>query len=290
MSRQNKQDRFSVNQWLWMLGFVVVGVGVFWSTGVDSKTATKQVTSPQEVFAQMIHAIDSKNWSLAQQQMASKVHTDYESLFGAKPSTQSSKALIQTWTQLLGPLDATQHLLGTPVVKVDGQSASLRVSVRGYHATHDLRDGNRWMVAGLYEVGLTKVKGEWKVASIRLNTLYQDGNPKLLSQVQARVRKVASFKGVTCRLVWFTSLGERLAGHLCTPTKHQASLPGVVVLGSWTTIKEQMAGLYARNADREKRKRGKKNKRADLFLFHHYPLLRFYRYPPSVFHLSLIYF
>jgi fermentation-respiration switch protein FrsA (DUF1100 family) len=47
--------------------------------------------------------------------------------------------------------------------------------------------------------------------------------------------------------VSFVSEGERLAGDLYLPPDRGAErLPALVVTGSWTTVKEQMAGLYAR--------------------------------------------
>lgn len=48
--------------------------------------------------------------------------------------------------------------------------------------------------------------------------------------------------------VTFPSEGETLVGHLFLPADYQPGdrLPGVLVGGSWTTVKEQMADLYAR--------------------------------------------
>jgi fermentation-respiration switch protein FrsA (DUF1100 family) len=47
--------------------------------------------------------------------------------------------------------------------------------------------------------------------------------------------------------VTFESQGETLIGHLYLPDDYVAGteLPGVVVTGSWTSVKEQMSGLYA---------------------------------------------
>lgn len=46
--------------------------------------------------------------------------------------------------------------------------------------------------------------------------------------------------------VSFEADGVRLAGHLYRPADATGDLPAVVVAGSWTSVKEQMAGLYAR--------------------------------------------
>ncbi len=46
--------------------------------------------------------------------------------------------------------------------------------------------------------------------------------------------------------VSFESEGDELAGDLYLPAGGGERLPALVVTGSWTTVKEQMAGLYAR--------------------------------------------
>ena len=47
--------------------------------------------------------------------------------------------------------------------------------------------------------------------------------------------------------VGFESEGSQLAGRLYLPPEYTAGtrVPGIIVTGSWTTVKEQMAGLYA---------------------------------------------
>ncbi len=47
--------------------------------------------------------------------------------------------------------------------------------------------------------------------------------------------------------ITFTSVGEKLVGNLYLPTNYKSGdkLPTVIVSGSWTTVKEQMAGKYA---------------------------------------------
>ena len=51
---------------------------------------------------------------------------------------------------------------------------------------------------------------------------------------------------VAVREVSFDSHGATLKGVLFTPANQTNPLPGVIVTGAWTTVKEQMAGTYAR--------------------------------------------
>ena len=48
------------------------------------------------------------------------------------------------------------------------------------------------------------------------------------------------------RSVRFDSHGSLLQGILYLPEAAATPLPAVVVTGAWTTVKEQMAGTYAR--------------------------------------------
>lgn len=52
--------------------------------------------------------------------------------------------------------------------------------------------------------------------------------------------------GVGTKSVSFNSNGNKLMGTLYTPKTSNAPLPAIIVTGAWTTVKEQMAGTYAR--------------------------------------------
>ena len=62
----------------------------------------------------------------------------------------------------------------------------------------------------------------------------------------SRCKTAATGKGVIVRSVRFHSNGNMLEGALYLPEAAAAEFPAVVVTGAWTTVKEQMAGTYAR--------------------------------------------
>lgn len=72
--------------------------------------------------------------------------------------------------------------------------------------------------------------------------------PKAAQNKNARInlQNTPEIKGVVHRQVSFDSNGVTLQGVLYVPEKGNGPLPGVVVTGAWTTVKEQMAGTYAR--------------------------------------------
>lgn len=61
----------------------------------------------------------------------------------------------------------------------------------------------------------------------------------------------AGAQDIVTRKVSFTSGGDRMVGVLHLPADHSSEkLPGILVTGSWTTVKEQMAQNYARELAR----------------------------------------
>lgn len=60
------------------------------------------------------------------------------------------------------------------------------------------------------------------------------------------LQNTPSREGATARSVSFDSHGNLLQGTLYLPETAATPLPAVVVTGAWTTVKEQMAGTYAR--------------------------------------------
>jgi uncharacterized protein len=62
----------------------------------------------------------------------------------------------------------------------------------------------------------------------------------------ATLTATAAAAEVTAARVTFQSGGQTLVGTLYRPAEATDALPGVVVGGCWTSVKEQMAGLYAR--------------------------------------------
>lgn len=193
-------------------------------------------------FVELIHAIDARDWAAVRARLADRVTTDYRSLFGGTVVEQDADALVDGWRRLLGPLDATQHLLGPVQVEATADGARLAMHVRAEHIAHGLEGGETWTVVGHYRV---TVRGH-EVTAIALDSLYQSGNRALLRAAGARAVPISPSGGVECRRVRFSSVGDRLAGDLCLPAARTGPIPGVVVIGSWTTVKEQMAGTYAR--------------------------------------------
>lgn len=71
--------------------------------------------------------------------------------------------------------------------------------------------------------------------------------------IQNNQNKVSSLKQKIMEKVTFESEGAKLVGNLYYPKNFDESqtYPAIIVSGSWTTVKEQMAGLYAKQLANE---------------------------------------
>ncbi|MEM8964007.1 MAG: alpha/beta hydrolase [Acidobacteriota bacterium] len=67
-----------------------------------------------------------------------------------------------------------------------------------------------------------------------------------MSDTRINLQNTPTPQGVIVEPVTFPSNGVDLQGTLFKPANAAQPLPGVVVAGAWTTVKEQMAGTYAR--------------------------------------------
>jgi hypothetical protein len=135
------------------------------------------------VVANVAHHIDAKRWAELRALYAESVETDYRSLFGGSAQTQPGDALIEGWRRVLAKVK-TQHLLGPIQVSVNARSAVARCHVRALHQLTGAPSGEQWEVLGHYVFELSSGDG-WKITKMKLETLLQTGNSKLLAEAAA---------------------------------------------------------------------------------------------------------
>ena len=132
------------------------------------------------LVARIAHTIDTRRWSDLRTLYADQVTTDYTSLFGGEVQRQSGDALIAGWRELLGKLDATQHLVGPIDVRLDGDRATAECHVRGYHVRRGAPGGEEWMVAGQWVIRAVERGEDWRVTGMTLRMFYETGSRGVL--------------------------------------------------------------------------------------------------------------
>jgi fermentation-respiration switch protein FrsA (DUF1100 family) len=202
---------------------------------------TNDIHTIQETITQVFVNTDAQNWSGVEAQFAPTVTIDYQSMTGNPATTLHPTEITAAWKTVLPGFTQTHHQLGNFITKVNNTKA--HVSCYGT-ATHYLEDvsGNVWTVVGSYDFDLKKIDHQWKVTTMKFNYKYQVGNTTLVQKAIENVKKTTTMKKIN-----FTSEGLTLVGNLYYPANYEAGkqYPTIVCSGSWTTVKEQMAGLYA---------------------------------------------
>jgi len=195
----------------------------------------------QNLFA----GADERNWQKVQSVMGENVLLDYTSMTGGTPTNLTPKQITDAWAGFLPGFDKTHHQLSGFEVKTNGATSTVRYTGKADHFI----GSEVWIVEGTYDTELQKEKDRWVVIKHKFNFLKQSGNTNL----PATATQVMNNKSITIKKVKFESEGLTLAGDLYLPANFDETkkYPGIVVSGSWTTVKEQMAGLYAKRLANE---------------------------------------
>ncbi len=82
----------------------------------------------------------------------------------------------------LTPLDESQHLIGTMVVDIDGDTAQ---ATSYFHAQHVRADavplgGAHFVIAGTYRDTLRKIDGTWRIVQRRQSYSWREGNASVI--------------------------------------------------------------------------------------------------------------
>ncbi|MCF2859188.1 alpha/beta fold hydrolase [Pseudoalteromonas sp. SMS1] len=207
--------------------------------------AMQQQAEIKQVIVDMVNAIDTKQWQRAQSSFADTVFVDYSSMSGQAGSNVAATELITGWRNLLVQVE-THHMLSNFEVSVKGDSAQVFSHV---YASHSASGIEYWDIFGRYIHVLKNINGRWKIIEMTLQTQGQKGNLNFLQEASqmSQTKQIQSENTRAIKRIEFFSEGEKVAGNLYLPKDYDTSkqYPTVIVSGSWTTVKEQMAGLYA---------------------------------------------
>jgi 3-phenylpropionate/cinnamic acid dioxygenase small subunit len=85
-------------------------------------------------------------------------------------------AIISRCSSALSPLDASQHMVNTHQVAVDGDNATSRCYVHAQHVRRAAPGGANYIVAGVYDDRLVRTADGWRIAHRTLTVLWTEGN------------------------------------------------------------------------------------------------------------------
>jgi pimeloyl-ACP methyl ester carboxylesterase len=193
--------------------------------------------------------VDSRNWTAVHDAFASRVVLDY-----GIPELLTPAEIVGRWQPLFARLDRTQHEMTIVEIRSldGGERAKVTSTFVAEHVLTAAEGGDRWTLSGRYEHELIRTVSGWKITRMRMIPESSRGNDKLIEVARARGRlPTPPSPAYEVDHVSFDVGGARMTGVLHLPPGTKTAnrrLPALLVTGSWTTVKEQMASLYAARA------------------------------------------
>ena len=126
---------------------------------------------------------DRHDWDRVRAAFAETVTTDYSSLWGGQPVTQSADELVAGWAGFLPGFDSTHHMVTNhTITSASGTGATADAD---FTATHRLDDG-LWVLGGRYTYALEKNGDRWVVTSLTMTALWETGDRNLVAEAGQR--------------------------------------------------------------------------------------------------------
>jgi SnoaL-like domain len=136
-----------------------------------------------EMIASFAQRADRRDWEGLVGCFAEMVDRDYSSLTGSGPDRlPARKLVVEDWAPVLGALDATQHLIGLPVVSSDGDSAAATAHFQAQHVLANTDGGDRWTLGRRYDFELRRETGGWRISGVTMTALWSEGNQRVMSR------------------------------------------------------------------------------------------------------------
>ena len=126
---------------------------------------------------------DRHDWRRVRAAMADQITTDYSSVFGGKPVTQSADTLVKGWANFLPGFDSTHHMVSSLIVSsLKGNKATAHAN---FTATHRIAKA-LWVLGGRYTYQLRREGSSWRVTSLTVTALWETGDRGLIKQAGQR--------------------------------------------------------------------------------------------------------
>lgn len=150
------------------------------------------MTSDTAAITAVVHRMgwlaDVRRWDDLAGVFADPVRVDYTALTGGEPADVDPADLVAGWAGSLGALDATQHLVGSTIVDVHGDTATATAQFQAVHVlTGDDPGGEaRWTLGGRYVFSLRRSDERWLITAVTMTPTWSNGDPGIVARASAR--------------------------------------------------------------------------------------------------------
>jgi ketosteroid isomerase-like protein len=128
-----------------------------------------------DLLVAYVHALDRRDWAAVARCFASDavfVHP------GGR--VEGPEGIVARARAALGPLDASQHLLGSVLVSVDGDWADATSYFQAQHARAEAPGGGLYVIAGTYRDRLRRGAAGWEIVERVQEYSWKSGNPDVI--------------------------------------------------------------------------------------------------------------
>ena len=128
-----------------------------------------------DLLVRYVHALDARDWVTVAACFASDavfVHP------GGR--VEGPGGIVSRAQAALSPLDASQHLLGSISVKVDGDRAEAVCYFHAQHVRAGAPGGDLYVIAGTYRDRLRRSSRGWEIVERVQDYSWRSGNPEVI--------------------------------------------------------------------------------------------------------------
>lgn len=97
-----------------------------------------------------------------------------------KGELHGADAIVERSRGALSALDASQHLIGSISVSVDGDEGTATSYFQAQHVRADASAGSLFIIAGTYRDRLRRTDGRWQIVERHQSYTWRDGNPEVV--------------------------------------------------------------------------------------------------------------
>jgi hypothetical protein len=148
----------------------------------DDPTADERRRSPESDWLDIVRlthdycwAIDTREWEALRDVFDAEVDAD----LGAG-ATRGVDAVIDRVSSVLGGLDASQHMVSTHQISIDGDVATGRCAVLAQHVRRGTEGGSTFLFGGWYDDEYRVGAKGWRITRRRIVASWTDGNRAVL--------------------------------------------------------------------------------------------------------------
>jgi hypothetical protein len=136
-----------------------------------------------EVCNSMAWYADRRRWQDLETLFTATVALDYTSLWGGDPSTIGRVDLISSWSETLGRLDGTQHILAGHLVSIaeSGEAATCFANFQATHLGKVRHESAIWVLGGHYRFDFALVDAYWKIGGLTMTMVWETGPREVIT-------------------------------------------------------------------------------------------------------------